>query len=142
MKITELVKSGPAKNLQPQSVDLPTPPPSPSPDRQVADQKSGMFPVLVVSSHRSNCHKVQYKRLSCTNTTSQLSTTRISSPYLTAKTTNTSMSEIVSVFKDIAQLNPLFCYQITNFSINQAAANVFDESDTLVDFAAACRIHR
>jgi hypothetical protein len=36
------------------------------------------------------------------------------------------MSKIVSVFKDIAQLNPLFRDQITNFSINQVAANVFE----------------
>ena len=47
------------------------------------------------------------------------------------------MSEIVSVFKDIAQLNPLFRDQITNFSINQVAANLFDEPDKLADFAAA-----
>ncbi|KAF8072268.1 ATP-dependent protease La [Lyophyllum atratum] len=47
------------------------------------------------------------------------------------------MSEIVSVFKDIAQLNPLFRDQITNFSINQIASNVFDEPDKLADFAAA-----
>ncbi|KAI5119641.1 hypothetical protein M0805_009002 [Coniferiporia weirii] len=47
------------------------------------------------------------------------------------------MSEIVSVFKDIAQLNPLFRDQITNFSMNQVATNVFDEPDKLADFAAA-----
>jgi Lon-like ATP-dependent protease len=47
------------------------------------------------------------------------------------------MSEIVSVFKDIAQLNPLFRDQITNFSISQVASNVFDEPDKLADFAAA-----
>ena len=47
------------------------------------------------------------------------------------------MSEIVSVFKDIAQLNPLFRDQITNFSINQVASNVFDEPDKLADFVAA-----
>jgi Lon-like ATP-dependent protease len=47
------------------------------------------------------------------------------------------MSEIVAVFKDIAQLNPLFRDQITNFSINQVAMNVFDEPDKLADFAAA-----
>ncbi|KAF8334427.1 hypothetical protein F5887DRAFT_1256717 [Amanita rubescens] len=47
------------------------------------------------------------------------------------------MSEIMSVFKDIAQLNPLFRDQITNFSINQVTPNVFDEPDKLVDFAAA-----
>lgn len=47
------------------------------------------------------------------------------------------MSEIVSVFKDIAQLNPLFRDQIANFSMNQVATNVFDEPDKLADFAAA-----
>lgn len=47
------------------------------------------------------------------------------------------MSEIVSVFKDIAQLNPLFRDQITNFSVNQISTNVFDEPDKLADFAAA-----
>ena len=47
------------------------------------------------------------------------------------------MSGIVSEFKDIAQLNPLFRDQITNFSINQVAANVFDEPDQPADFAAA-----
>jgi len=47
------------------------------------------------------------------------------------------MSEIIAVFKDIAQLNPLFRDQITNFSINQVATNVFDEPDKLADFAAA-----
>ncbi|KAF8529835.1 ATP-dependent protease La [Gautieria morchelliformis] len=47
------------------------------------------------------------------------------------------MSEIVSVFKDIAQLNPLFRDQITNFSISQVSTNVFDEPDKLADFAAA-----
>ena len=48
IKITELVKRGPAKppQVQPQSVEPPTPPPSPSPslspDRQVVE-KSGTF---------------------------------------------------------------------------------------------------
>jgi ATP-dependent Lon protease len=50
IKITELVKAGPAKapQVHPHTVDLPTPgtpPPSPSPP----DQKSGMFPILAVS---------------------------------------------------------------------------------------------
>ena len=40
------------------------------------------FHLLVVSSHRSIYHKVKYNQFSCTNTTSQLSTSRISSPYL------------------------------------------------------------
>ena len=47
------------------------------------------------------------------------------------------MSEIVPVFKDIAQLNPLFRDQIANFSIDQVASNVSDEPDKLADIAAA-----
>ncbi|KZT53270.1 ATP-dependent protease La [Calocera cornea HHB12733] len=47
------------------------------------------------------------------------------------------MAEIVSVFKDIAALNPLFRDQITNFTISQTASNIFDEPDKLADFAAA-----
>jgi len=43
----------------------------------------------------------------------------------------------VPVFTDIAQLNPLFRDQITNFSTNQVASNVFDEPDKLADFTAA-----
>ncbi|CAG7849185.1 Lon protease homolog, mitochondrial {ECO:0000255/HAMAP-Rule:MF_03120} {ECO:0000255/HAMAP-Rule:MF_03120}; Flags: Precursor [Serendipita indica DSM 11827] len=47
------------------------------------------------------------------------------------------MSEIVSVFKDIAQMNPLFRDQITAFSASQLAASVFEEPEKLADFAAA-----
>ncbi|EEB05957.1 lon protease Lon1 [Schizosaccharomyces japonicus yFS275] len=46
-------------------------------------------------------------------------------------------SEIVNVFKDIANLNPLFRDQIANFSISQSTGNVFDEPEKLADFAAA-----
>lgn len=46
-------------------------------------------------------------------------------------------AEIVSVFKDIAQLNPLFRDQIANFSMSQSAGNVFEEPAKLADFAAA-----
>ncbi|PWZ03069.1 ATP-dependent protease La, partial [Testicularia cyperi] len=47
------------------------------------------------------------------------------------------MAELISVFKDIAQLNPLFRDQIANFSISQGAGNVFEEPEKLADFAAA-----
>jgi Lon-like ATP-dependent protease len=50
IKITELVKAGPAKTsqVQPQTVTPPpTPSPSPTPDRQTADQKSGTFSVFL-----------------------------------------------------------------------------------------------
>ncbi|ORZ20678.1 ATP-dependent protease La [Absidia repens] len=46
-------------------------------------------------------------------------------------------SELVSVFKDIASLNPLFRDQIASFSMSQSAGNVFDEPAKLADFAAA-----
>ncbi|PBK93807.1 LON-domain-containing protein [Armillaria gallica] len=39
--------------------------------------------------------------------------------------------------QEIAQLNPIFRDQITNFSINQFAFNAFDEPDKLAEFAAA-----
>ena len=72
------------------------------------------------------------------NTTSQLSTSRISSPYSKDdQYIGAFMSGIVYLFKDIAQLKPLFRDQITNFSINQVAANVFEKPDKLADFAAA-----
>ncbi|KAF7337118.1 Lon protease-like protein, mitochondrial [Mycena venus] len=47
------------------------------------------------------------------------------------------MGEIISVFKDIAQLNPMFRDQITNFTMNQLTSSIFDEPDKLADFAAA-----
>lgn len=47
------------------------------------------------------------------------------------------MSELISVFKDIANLNPLFRDQIANFSISQGSGNVFEEPEKLADFAAA-----
>lgn len=47
------------------------------------------------------------------------------------------MSEIVSVFKDIAQMNPLFRDQITAFSVTQSAASIFEDPEKLADFAAA-----
>ncbi|KAI9833570.1 MAG: ATP-dependent Lon protease pim1 [Phylliscum demangeonii] len=46
-------------------------------------------------------------------------------------------SEIVNVFKEIANLNPLFRDQISTFSISQSAGNVIDEPAKLADFAAA-----
>lgn len=45
--------------------------------------------------------------------------------------------EIISVFKEIANLNPLFRDQIANFSMSQSAGNVFEEPEKLADFAAA-----
>lgn len=47
------------------------------------------------------------------------------------------MNELLSVFKDIAQLAPIFREQITSFTINQSSSNVFEDPDKLADFAAA-----
>lgn len=46
-------------------------------------------------------------------------------------------SEIVNVFKEIANLNPLFRDQISTFSISHSTGNVIDEPARLADFAAA-----
>jgi Lon-like ATP-dependent protease len=61
IKITELVKAGPAKIAQvpedqPQTVVPPTPPPSPPPERQVTEHKTGMF-VVLISSYHSDYHR-------------------------------------------------------------------------------------
>ncbi|KAI9848852.1 MAG: ATP-dependent Lon protease pim1 [Sclerophora amabilis] len=46
-------------------------------------------------------------------------------------------SEIVNVFKEVANINPLFRDQISTFSMSQSAGNVIDEPAKLADFAAA-----
>ncbi|KAL1956126.1 hypothetical protein VTO42DRAFT_7645 [Malbranchea cinnamomea] len=46
-------------------------------------------------------------------------------------------SEIVNVFKDIANLSTLFRDQISTFSMSQSAGNVIEEPAKLADFAAA-----
>ena len=46
-------------------------------------------------------------------------------------------SEMISVLKDIASLNPLFRDQIANFSMSHGSHNVFDDPEKLADFSAA-----
>ena len=46
-------------------------------------------------------------------------------------------SELVNVFKEVAQHNHLFRDQISTFSMNQSAGNILDEPAKLADFAAA-----
>lgn len=124
IKITELIKGGEhtsTANVQeePQTV---TPPPSPT-EGDVAKIPPG--PVQTSFLHKHAISIVQVDNL-------------VTQPYnKDDQYIRAFMSEIVSVFKDIAQLNPLFRDQITNFSINQVASNVFDEPDKLADFAAA-----
>lgn len=46
-------------------------------------------------------------------------------------------SEIVSVFREVAQLNPLFRDQISTFALTQSAGNVHEDPAKLADFAGA-----
>ncbi|EAL21187.1 hypothetical protein CNBD2440 [Cryptococcus deneoformans B-3501A] len=46
------------------------------------------------------------------------------------------MSELISVFKEIAQLQPMFREQVTSFAISNTSSQVFDEPDKLADLAA------
>ncbi|TFK31442.1 Lon protease C-terminal proteolytic domain-containing protein, partial [Crucibulum laeve] len=127
IKITELVKAGgqakveEVKEEEPQTVEPPTPPPSPAPEP--AESTAGPVQTSFLHNHAVSIVNVENLVTLPYNKDDQ---------YIRAF-----MSEIVSVFKDIAQLNPLFRDQITNFSINQVASNVFDEPDKLADFAAA-----
>ncbi|KAJ4468787.1 ATP-dependent protease La [Lentinula aciculospora] len=130
--ITELLKNGIASEVtearvevvedeQPSETQTPTPPPTPSGEPPMSGRFSPITSFL--HSHSvSVVNTVHYPTLPYTK----------SSQHIRALT-----AEIVTVFKDIAQLNPLFRDQITNFSINQVASNVFDEPDRLADFAAA-----
>ncbi|KAG1725484.1 Lon protease C-terminal proteolytic domain-containing protein [Suillus paluster] len=126
IKITELVKAGEhtsTANVQEETQTV-TPPPSPSPTE---DDVAKILPGPVQTSF---LHKHAISIVHVDNLVTQ--------PYnKDDQYIRAFMSEIVSVFKDIAQLNPLFRDQITNFSINQVASNVFDEPDKLADFAAA-----
>ncbi|EPT01682.1 hypothetical protein FOMPIDRAFT_1144642 [Fomitopsis schrenkii] len=118
IKITELVKGGSAKveSVEPAEDSLPTPPPEPA-------TAPGPIQTSFLQNYAISIVNVDNLETQPYNKDDQ---------YIRAF-----MSEIVSVFKDIAQLNPLFRDQITNFSINQVASNVFDEPDKLADFAAA-----
>ncbi|KAJ3909452.1 Lon protease C-terminal proteolytic domain-containing protein [Lentinula edodes] len=130
--ITELLKNGTASEPtearvelvgddQPPEIQTATPPQTPTDETPTSGRFSPITSFL--NSHPvSVVNTVHYPTLPYTK----------SSQHIRALT-----AEIVTVFKDIAQLNPLFRDQITNFSINQVASNVFDEPDRLADFAAA-----
>ncbi|EIW84492.1 ATP-dependent protease La [Coniophora puteana RWD-64-598 SS2] len=128
IRITELIKpggEGPAmakidEASEPQTV---TPPPTPPPSEPESKVPPGPPQTSFLHSHAVSVVAVENLPTAPYNKDDQ---------YIRAF-----MSELVSVFKDIAQLNPLFRDQITNFSIHQSAANVFDEPDRLADFAAA-----
>ncbi|KAF9457979.1 Lon protease C-terminal proteolytic domain-containing protein [Collybia nuda] len=119
IKITELIKAGGKAKVESNTED----------DRQTveppAPQQAVEGPVQTAFLHSHDVSVVHVENL-------------VTKPYnKDDQYIRAFMSEIVSVFKDIAQLNPLFRDQITNFSINQVASNVFDEPDKLADFAAA-----
>ncbi|KAF8629476.1 hypothetical protein AX15_003423 [Amanita polypyramis BW_CC] len=134
IKITELVKSGGRSStagvqekLPVESSDqLPTPPSTPTPESH--EQTVGHVPSGPIQTSFLHKHDVSIVNVE------NLHTQPFNKDDLYIRAF---MSEIVSVFKDIAQLNPLFREQIANFSINQIASNVFDEPDKLADFAAA-----
>ncbi|KAJ3825812.1 ATP-dependent protease La [Lentinula raphanica] len=126
--ITELIKNGTTTEPTEARIEVvqddqvsETQTPTPSGEQSISGQFSPITSFL--HSHPvSVVNTVHYPTLPYTKT----------SQHIRALT-----AEIVTVFKDIAQLNPLFRDQITNFSINQVASNVFDEPDRLADFAAA-----
>lgn len=129
IKMTELIKAGDQPStaqVAPEDTQTLTPPPSPGPEiLEDAVAKMPPGPVQTSFLHKHAISIVQVENL-------------VTQPYnKDDQYIRAFMSEIVSVFKDIAQLNPLFRDQITNFSINQVSSNVFDEPDKLADFAAA-----
>ncbi|GJE88569.1 ATP-dependent protease La [Phanerochaete sordida] len=129
IKITDLVKTGGAGTAKVEVVpeaeeQLPTPPATPEPEAKELDvAQHAIMQTAFLQKYDVSVVRVENLATQPYNKDDQ---------YIRAF-----MSEIVSVFKDIAQLNPLFRDQITNFSINQVASNVFDEPDKLADFAAA-----
>ncbi|KAI0342636.1 ATP-dependent protease La [Trametopsis cervina] len=139
IRITDLVQAGsvlPTVQIDPldtsdvaeQVEQLPTPPPTPEPIIRESSPQDTEFSAAVMQTSFLQAYDISIVRVD--NLATQ--------PYnKDDQYIRAFMSEIVSVFKDIAQLNPLFRDQITNFSINQVASNVFDEPDKLADFAAA-----
>ncbi|KAH7884238.1 Lon protease C-terminal proteolytic domain-containing protein [Phlebopus sp. FC_14] len=131
IRMTQLLKAGeqtPVAHVTPEETQTVTPPATPPPVPQLPEREVAKVPPGPVQT--SFLHKHAISIVHVENLTTQ--------PYnKDDQYIRAFMSEIVSVFKDIAQLNPLFRDQITNFSINQVASNVFDEPDKLADFAAA-----
>ncbi len=130
IKLTSLVHtgSGASAAVVENAEALPTPPATPEPQEERPKEERpqpASPPLQTAFLHNHNISLVNVENL-------------VTQPYnKDDQYVRAFMSEIVSVFKDIAQLNPLFRDQITNFSINQVATNVFDEPDKLADFAAA-----
>nr|GAT47663.1 ATP-dependent protease La [Mycena chlorophos] len=117
--ITDLLKSGMAQvepaPEDPQSASAPDPPP--------VQADTGPLQTSFLHSHPISLASI-------TNLTTL--------PFAKdAPTIRALTAELISVFKDVATLNPMFRDQITNFASNQVSASIFDEPDRLADFAAA-----
>ncbi|KAF8201098.1 Lon protease C-terminal proteolytic domain-containing protein [Mycena galopus ATCC 62051] len=125
--ITDLLKAGVAKveTVSPEHPQTVTPPPSPEPLPVVENKPPPPGPVQTSFLHSHPISIVAVENLTTL-------------PYnKDDQHVRAFMSEIISVFKDIAQLNPMFRDQITNFTMNQVTSSIFDEPDKLADFAAA-----
>ncbi|KAJ7716972.1 Lon protease C-terminal proteolytic domain-containing protein [Mycena maculata] len=127
IKITELLKAGVVKveSVSPEQPQTVTPPPDPEPVPVVEHKPPPEGPIQTSFLHNHPISIVSVENL----TTLPF---HKDDQYIRAF-----MSEIISVFKDIAQLNPMFRDQITNFTMNQLTSSIFDEPDKLADFAAA-----
>ncbi|KAJ7500305.1 Lon protease C-terminal proteolytic domain-containing protein [Mycena galericulata] len=125
--ITELLKAGvvKAESVSPEQPQTVTPPPSPEPVPVVEHKPPPTGPVQTSFLHNHPISIVAVENLATLPFDKD-------DQYVRAF-----MSEIISVFKDIAQLNPMFRDQITNFTMNQLTSSIFDEPDKLADFAAA-----
>ncbi|KAJ6577065.1 ATP-dependent protease La [Mycena vulgaris] len=127
IKITELLKAGVAKveTVSPEQPQTVTPPPSPelAPVPEHTPPPIGPVQTSFLHKHPISIVSVENLTMLPYNKDDQ---------YVRAF-----MSEIISVFKDIAQLNPMFRDQISNFTMNQTTSSIFDEPDKLADFAAA-----
>ncbi|KAJ6577656.1 ATP-dependent protease La [Mycena capillaripes] len=125
--ITELLKAGVAKveAVSPEQPQTVTPPPSPEPVPAVEHKPPPPGPVQTSFLHTHPISIVAVENLTTLPYDKD-------DQYIRAF-----MAEIISVFKDIAQLNPMFRDQITNFTMNQVTSSIFDEPDKLADFAAA-----
>ncbi|KAJ7083844.1 Lon protease C-terminal proteolytic domain-containing protein [Mycena crocata] len=124
--ITELLKAGTVKveNVSPEQPQTVSPPPTPEP----VAENSEPPPAGPIQTSFLHNHPVSIVAIE------NLTTLRYDKDDQHVRAL---MSEIITVFKDIAQLNPLFRDQITNFTMNQVNASIFDEPDKLADFAAA-----
>jgi ATP-dependent Lon protease len=135
IRITELVKAGetgPAE-VKVEDIDAQTPTqtetPPPSPKLEPADVvKPSSTPSPPSPLQTSFLHNYPISIVNTVNLQTRpypSPNTKEGSQSQQSQHIRAFMSEIISVFKDIAQLNPLFRDQITNFSINQVSISFY-----------------